>query len=177
MDPVSAIGLAAAAVQFVGFASQLIASTTEIHQSTAGASADIMSIEETYSKLETLALHLSNASSKAHASKAPMPEKTPQWNTKIWARGLFDDLADVDIVTPHDLASSLEPLLSSCLKDCNSILAIVRRIKGVNQYPTRWRSFRSALEMYCKKGDIEDIEKRLSRTQGQIALEMTRISK
>jgi hypothetical protein len=179
MDPVSAIGLAAAAVQFVSFASQLITSTAEIHRSAAGASADIASIEQSYQKLGRLSLDLSDASSKAQASIAPGSTITPKWDFRRNIPGenvLSQDLS-LGLLTPQDLSPSLRDLLKSCKQDCDSILAVVEKVKAAKQSSSRWASFRSAVEAHCQKGTIDEIEKRLARTQKLVALEMSRISK
>ncbi|KAI9147111.1 nacht nucleoside triphosphatase [Paramyrothecium foliicola] len=176
MDPVSAIGLAAAAVQFVGFSSTLISSTAEIYHSTMGASADIMSIENTYLKLGRLAADLESASIKARASSAPSSMSAPRWDPTPWTKDTADIQLNDDILKPRDLSPGLEQLLSNCQEDCNSILHIVGKLKNTTHLPTRWRSFRSAIQAHCKKGDIDEIERRLARTQGLLALEMSRIS-
>lgn len=187
MDPVSALGLAAAVVQFVTFGSKLLTSASEIWNSSADASVDILSLESVYSKLGALNANLGDASRRATRAVARDAAHTnssldqPQYNFKdsLWSqlepegedlalRGLFPTL--------RDSYSSLGSLLSSCQTDCTRIFDIVARLKAANK-GSRWSCFRVALKTIWHQDEIAQIEKRLQRFQQQVILEMCTISK
>jgi hypothetical protein len=58
MDPLVALGVAAAVAQFIQFAASLISASNEIFHSAKGATADNLEIEEVYQKLHSLSKKL-----------------------------------------------------------------------------------------------------------------------
>jgi hypothetical protein len=54
MDPLTALGLAGNVVQFVQFASSLIQTVVEIRQSSAGCTADVLTLDMVYGQLGDL---------------------------------------------------------------------------------------------------------------------------
>jgi 6-phosphogluconate dehydrogenase len=58
MDPISALGIAAAAVQFIDFGSKLVSRSKEIYQSSSGFSAEHVDLTETTNKMISLSQNL-----------------------------------------------------------------------------------------------------------------------
>jgi len=68
--------------------------------------------------------------------------------------------------------SALQGLFEITKQDCDRLLRAVEKILSTNRPLSRWKSFRSALELMWKRHDIEDLENRLHKTQGTVILFM-----
>ncbi|PSN71817.1 hypothetical protein BS50DRAFT_569427 [Corynespora cassiicola Philippines] len=61
LDPISAVGVAAASVQFLDFASRLLATSREVYDSTHGATDELLRLDEVYSHLKKISVQLSQS--------------------------------------------------------------------------------------------------------------------
>lgn len=61
LDPISAIGVAAATVQFFEFATKLLAVGKEVHRFTQGITEDLVQIDEVYSHLQIISARLARS--------------------------------------------------------------------------------------------------------------------
>lgn len=146
MDPVTAISLAGAVVQFVSFAYKLVAKTREIHESASGQSENVATVEEIYTCLLRF-------SSQLQASSAEGPKL---------------DLTESHGVARHVFA--INELCRSCEKDCQKLLVMARQLQGKGGAGHRLQSFRAALKTLWKSSEIEELEERLHLTQTTLTL-------
>ncbi|KAI0545230.1 hypothetical protein F4679DRAFT_485867 [Xylaria curta] len=145
MDPISAVSLAGTVVQFVTFVQSILSKTSEIHNSALGKPADLANILSVYEHLQSFSAKFSSQSSQAlHlASK----------NT--------DDELEI---------SALVNILQATKADCDQILELVNKL-NIKQGPSRrWKSFKVALELVWNRTEIEELDKRLQRTQSAVTL-------
>lgn len=184
MDPVSALGFAAAVVQFVTVTSKILTSTVGLCNSPTGNSSEILSLDNVYSKLQTLSLNLGDASRKAYGAvdqEGPSNHLTaqPQWNFRKPLLAFHDgDLGGENpFPTLDDSYASLRSLLGSCASDCSKMISIVSKIKSASNSGSRWRCFRVALKTFWNQDEIAQIENGLMRLQRLVTLEMCKISK
>lgn len=152
MDPLSALSLAGNILQFVGFLSDLISSTAEIYNTTAGATKDVVSMEGVYAKLRDLSQTLATS-------------KGSNLGTEDHIEGLNGHIA------------SLGELQETCRVDCDKILDTINGLKTGERPSSRWTSFRVALRTVWKNSKIAKLEERLERTQRVMVLKICAISK
>ncbi|KAI0549228.1 hypothetical protein F4679DRAFT_584803 [Xylaria curta] len=146
MDPLTAVGLASNVVQFVEFTSDLIQTAVEIHKSSTGCSADVLTLDSLYRQLSNFNDGLSSSSKNAHG----------------YLNGRGNE-SSKDVPSLHTLS-----LL--CKSDCEKLLSVVDTLKKQNGTTKRWLSFRIALKMMWGRDKIESLEKRLNRTQMTMTL-------
>lgn len=185
MDPVSALGLAAAIVQFVTFASKILSSATEIRHSTTGVSTEAQSIENVYLTLRDINGNLSVAARQAARSlEASIPTSTTinellmtsTVDSALSSSSIFD--AEVDpLFMLKTSYTSLNSLLASCEVDCGKIMRIVSKLKAASASGSKWDCFRAALKTVWRRDDIAQVEERLEKAQRGVMMEMSNISK
>ncbi|CAJ0544007.1 Ff.00g040360.m01.CDS01 [Fusarium sp. VM40] len=154
MDPVSALGVAAAVVQFVDFAYGLISTSNKIFHSIKGASLENLELKEVYGMLYRLGAEL---------EIRPRPEGT--------ASTLGSALPSSKQV------SDLRQLSEACKLDCDELLGILRKLtveKGKNRL---WRSVKAALQNAASRRKIAEIEARLERAQRTMSLLIATITR
>jgi len=144
MDPVTAIGIAGAVVQFVSFAHKLVSKTREVYTSASNQSKHVATLDEIYTSLLRLSSQLRTAS-------------TVRPN----------DL-DSDGVVKHVLA--IRALSQNCERDCAKLLEIAQKLRGKGEAGGKLQSFRVALKTFWKSSEIDELEGRLQRTQTTLTL-------
>lgn len=147
MDPLTALGLAAAVVQFVGFASHLVSKTKDIQESVTGQSEQAATLETVYTQLQDLSSRLELSSRRD--PKLELVEGSTDLVKHVFA---INDLSRI------------------CEGDCQRLLDIVRKLKVVGDSSRRWQSFRVALKTFWKGNEITDLEQRLHNTQTTLTL-------
>ncbi|KAI1651407.1 uncharacterized protein F4817DRAFT_130607 [Daldinia loculata] len=146
MDPLTAFGLSASIVQFIGFASGLISKSREIYNSSKGCTGEIETLDTVYGQLRNLSSSL---------------------ETSFQRDLLIEEVKEREIVQ-HVLAIS--DLASTCKLNCDRLLETVRELKGRNGTHTRWKSFKLALKTVWKDNKIADLEQSLHHTQATLIL-------
>ena len=149
MDPLTAFGLSASIVQFVGFASGLISKTKEIYASADSSTSQVSSLETVYGQLRKLSSELQLSS---------------QRDPKLLALEGNQDVVN------HIFA--INDLSQSCKEDCDRLLDITSKLKSGGTTKRRWQSFRLALKTVWKGNEIADLEQRLHYTQTTLTLQV-----
>ena len=144
LDPLTAISLASAIVQFVDFGSKVIGGASEIYKSADGAMKEYAELEDATAKIDQL-------------------------NDRILLPSSFKDSGEV--LSEHqavltELASASKVVageLLSLLQDFRSV-----RVSGSHK---RWESFRKALSAQTpwNKDKIQNLESKLKRLQEEIS--------
>ncbi|KAK1753978.1 hypothetical protein QBC47DRAFT_361974 [Echria macrotheca] len=145
MDPATAIGLAAAVVQFVSFTYKLVDRTKEIQQSAKGQSTQVETLGTVYG-------HLLQLSSRLEASSIRDPKL---------------ERDDSSGIAKHIYA--INDLSKSCQDDCKRLLEIAKKLQSDGP-AGRWQSFRAALRTMWKGDEIDQLEDRLHHTQTTLTL-------
>lgn len=154
MDPLTALGLAAAVVQFVGFASHLVSKIKEIQESATGQSKQAATLETIYTQLQHL-----NSRLELSSKRDPRLEVV---------QGSTDLVAHV---------FAINDLSRICEGDCQRLLDIVRKLQVGNDSRRRWQSFRVALKTIWKGSEITDLEQRLHSTQTTLTLHVCSLTR
>ncbi|GAP91527.1 putative NACHT nucleoside triphosphatase [Rosellinia necatrix] len=152
MDPLTAVGLASNIIQFVQFTWSLIQTAVEIHPSSTGCSADVLTLDSVYRQLSDFNHELASGHSNA--------------SLYLDGRGGKSVLG----------VPSLQKLSLQCQSDCDKLLSVVNTLKGKGRPGKRWQSFRAALKMAWEKKTIEELESRLNRTQMTMTLQICTIA-
>lgn len=148
MDPVSALGLAAAVVQFVQFTASLFNGTRQIYQS--GGSERTERLEYIHGTLSKLSNELLSP------AIGPQPGNSARSN--------------------H--ATSLAELATRCKRDCDELLAVFDKIKTRSASgPKLWKSFRLAIMEVMKTGEIEQLQGRIDSYQRAMVVHLCSVSR
>lgn len=148
MDPLSALSLAAAVVQFVQFTTDLFNGTRKIYQS--GASEKTERLEYIYETLSELSANLSSPATGIRFVNTGLPKDTP----------------------------SLKELATRCRKDCDELLAVIENIKSKSvSGPRLWRGFRTAMMEVMKTGEIEQLRERIGSYQRLMVIHLCSVSR
>ncbi|KAI1129080.1 hypothetical protein F5Y10DRAFT_264542 [Nemania abortiva] len=150
MDPLVALGLASNVAQFVGFASKLISTSLEIHESLSGCTDDVSILDTVYGRLNDLSAGLRTCS-----------------ETRL-----------VVSLEPSESVAAIRDLSHTCQEDCRKLMTIVKNIKlGAGlKGPKLWLSFKAAVKVALEKNEITRLEERLSRTQVTLTLHICTIT-
>lgn len=157
MDPVSVVGLAGAAVQFVTFAAQLISKTKEIQSSVTGLDKKSATLEAVYRRLEELSLGLATFSG---------PNARP--------RIVASTADDQRLVKAMESINGLSRIRN---EDRKKLIEAVRRLTGGHGSKGRWRGFRIALKSVWKEHEIVAFEDRLHSTQTTLTLQVCTLTR
>lgn len=148
MDPLSALGIAAAVVQFVQFTADLFNRTRKIYQS--GASEKTDRLEYIYETLSELSAKLSSPATGIRFVNTGLPKDAP----------------------------SLTELATRCRKYCDELLAAIENIRSKSvSGPRLWRSFRTAMMEVMKKGEIEQLQERIDSYQRLMVIHLCSVSR
>lgn len=142
LDPLTAISLASAIVQFVDFGSQLIRGGSEIYKSSDGALAENSELEDITTKIDQLNRKVLS-SVPTHSGQPPTPDE-----------------------------EALTELAESCRTVAGELLVLLRDLKVVHPLGVhrKWDSLRKAIASQSpwNKEKIKALETRLGRLQEQI---------
>ncbi|KAI7158770.1 hypothetical protein KC349_g4614 [Hortaea werneckii] len=138
MDPLSALSIGAAVLQFVDFGSRLLVNGYDAYHSVAGATTDNLELEKITQDLSSLCLAL-------------------EFNHVTSSRVLSRDEKDLLklALDCRELASSLVQLLQSL------------KVKSGTRHRS-WESIRQAIRSVWKKSEIEDLQARLERIRNEM---------
>ncbi|KAF4336763.1 nacht nucleoside triphosphatase [Fusarium beomiforme] len=193
MDPVSALGIASAIVQFVTFASQLISATADIYDSTIDGSAYTSSLNTSYSQLKRLCQNLNQASQKVSRDQATTSSQAtttdechaaPTFNsfTQGGRTDALDNTSEVELRMGNTLPelqhvySTLQDVVKSCEQDSAIILSLLSKLKLERCVGSLTKSFKVAVKIIWKKDEIQKVDERLKRSQSILIATMARIS-
>ncbi|KAI0183876.1 hypothetical protein EV127DRAFT_254681 [Xylaria flabelliformis] len=147
MESLAALGLAAAVVQFVDFAKNLLLDTRDIYRSEKGALEDNLQLEQICEVLKRLSGEL--VIEKDHL--VPSREST------------------YHLVSTED-ALGLKNLASSCKADCDELLSIMRNLSVDTGANRRWNSIKASVKNFQRKGQIKGLEDRIAKAQNLMTL-------
>ena len=183
MEPLAALGLAAAVVQFVSFTSQVITAVAA-GDSAAGAPAELASLDDIYGKLRAISQKLGNASrasAKALDGDSGGGAARPHWTFQpSWEQLLGPEDGDPShaayFPTLRDSYRSLAELSSLCENECDKILAIMEKLRASHNPSSRWSTLSTAVKLLFKKNEIKELEGRLRRFHRVVLTEMCNLS-
>jgi len=185
MDPLTALGLAASVVQFVSFASKIIATVASSDAS--GAPAELVSLDDVYTRLCALSHKLAGAGRASTRALGDESDRTylaqPQSNhglsfEQLPGREGSDDVLNerAHFPTLRDSYRSLSELSALCEKECAKIMTIVEKLKASHNPSSRWSTLSTAVKLQWKKNEIERLEGRLGKFQRIVLTEMCNLS-
>ncbi|KAK4210084.1 hypothetical protein QBC37DRAFT_390760 [Rhypophila decipiens] len=152
MDPLSSLSVAGTTIQFVQFVASLLNSAKAIHSPAAGLSNDGELLETIYGKLSSFSAELG-----ADVARNEAVPGTP---------GAVEAVQKGKMSTNE---SSIAELARLCKSDCDSLLAILDKIrKKGSSGPKWWKSFQAALLEAIKAEEVKAIKTRIDKTQTQM---------
>lgn len=154
MDPLTALGLAANVVQFVSFASKLLSASNEIYTSGKVCSSKVSTLETIYEQLQNLSSSLELSSRKD--------------STLMLVEGTSDFVKHV---------FAINELSRACKEDCDRLLEVIRKLRGVEGTRNRWQSFKLALKTMWKGIEISDLEQRLHYMQTTLTVQVCSLTR
>lgn len=146
MDAVTALGLAAAVVQFVQFTGGLVSTCTKIFRSPHGASADNLTLEAVCQKLRRLSEEL-------EAAGAPGQRQPGQ----LLCREVRQ-------------AANLAEIAAECKSDCNELTGVLERLRIDQDKNRLWGSAKAALKTARDARKVSNLEKKLENSQRLLAI-------
>lgn len=185
MDPVSALGLAAAVVQFVGFATKVVTILATANDSTVGAAADLTTLQDVSSRLRALSGRLGTTSATiSQAVATEISKRDPRALQNRWIRPpTFEDMLlpnddkwKVMFPTVLDSYISLHALSKGCEKECARLLDILGKVKAHHNPSSLLSAIGVAAKLLLKKGEIESISERIRKCQEALMAEMANLS-
>lgn len=151
MDPISAVGLASAVVQFVQFASTLVRGTHEIYKSSEGVSQGSLELDQIYSRLFGLSSHLAGRTDSSRSdAQTLLGSKSPE-----------DDL---------------NQLASTCEAACADLLRLVEKLRVSDGKIRLCRSFKAAMKEVLKQTELRKLQQRIDRLKFDMMLHVSVIS-
>ena len=153
MEALTALGLAANIVEFIQFASDLIAKTSEVYNSASNATATTVDLEKVYGRLSTFSLNLQGADTTdvgALLSSQAIPY-----------RQSLEDRAHI---------AALADLGKECKVTCDQLLEITGDLRAKDGRWRRFWSFKAALETVWNNKKITRLQDRLDKYQGLLLL-------
>ncbi|KAI0860805.1 hypothetical protein F4860DRAFT_477778 [Xylaria cubensis] len=147
MESLAALGLAAAVVQFVDFAKNLLLDTRDIYRSEKGALEDNLRLEQICEVLKRLSGEL--VTEQDHL----VPSRESAYH----------------LVSTED-ALGLKNLASSCKADCDELLSIMRNLSVDTGANRRWNSIKASVKNFQRKGQIKGLEDRIAKAQNLMTL-------
>lgn len=143
MEPVSILGIAAAAVQFVSFTSELISKAVKIHAAADGCGPDTLNLTTVYARLSELSANLKQ---EVHSNGVP----------------------DQDIVALKQISGACN---DDCKRLLAIVDRLKLQPNKANQ-TRHWESFKVALKSVLKTREIGELEQRLHRLQTTLILQI-----
>jgi hypothetical protein len=140
LDPVSAVGVAAATVQFVDFITKLMAVGHDL--STKGGTEDLVQLDEVYSHLQKTSATLAQATGSAVGGSGATSQDGPDFSR----------------------------LATACRKECDGFLAAVEKLRTKSGGVKGFRTFRQALKIIWNEKTVQALETRLERYQRELTL-------
>lgn len=183
MDPISALGIAAAVVQFASLSAKIIKSLMSVGESASGLPSDVAHLDDIYSKLRSQSQRLETAHHNATRSieretlDPRRPVSQAPHSDIHWPEGPLEE-TDKAVTFPTLMESyqNLKGLLISCNEECSKIMEMVAEVKSQHKSGWSWGRVREIVKLTLKKGDIEKIEERVSNYHRAVVTELCNIS-
>jgi len=140
LDPLSALSVAGAIVQFVQFSSKLISKGHELYKSTDGASLG-------HAELETIAKDLQELNGRLSSPAGSKEGRQTNWK---------------------DSGDSLTRLSEQCSVVASELIATLGKLKVEGPASRRWKSLRQALKCLLQKSEVEALAARLQYLRDEI---------
>jgi hypothetical protein len=137
MDPLSALSVAAAVVQFVDYSTRVVAKGSKLYKSAEGALSENIELQTASTRLQRLsgALQDSLRLGQQGLQKGPLGEND----------------------------QALEDICEACVKVSKELVERLEKLKVPDGHQHRkWKSFRQALKTVCSKEKIEEVADRLA---------------
>jgi len=186
MDPLSALGLAAAIVQFAAFSTSIIKTLTSAAGSASGFPSELANLDDAYSKLSAQSQRLETAHRNASRSIEQELEANPSTTTNrpaanpTWDDHYLDEFSESlnDTIVPTLLESyqNLKALLARCSAECSKMMEIVTKIKAHQKSGSPWSRVRAAVNLVLKKEEIDRIEECINKCGNAVLNELCNIS-
>jgi hypothetical protein len=193
MDPLSALGLAAAVVQFASFTLKIITTLVSASNSASEVPPELADLDDVYSKLRAQSQRLETAHCTASRSIELEINKTssgrgfsaahPVWDDQPSFFEKFSEFGDDSsskspalLPTLLESYQNLSALLVSCNAECSKLMDIVGRFKAHQKPGSLWSSARAVATLMLKKGEIDRIEERIRKCNGAVLAELCNLS-
>lgn len=147
VDPISALSVAAAAVQFVDFSRKLVSKSRELYNSLDGVLRDNAQTETVTMRLKAMVLELQPPRRPANstARNASAPKASPR----------------------------LQKICAECNEVSEELVDHLRRLKVPDgSVGCKWKSFRQALKSVWSKQDVDALSQRLASLRAEIDTEV-----
>jgi hypothetical protein len=142
MEAVTALGVAAAALQFVDFGIKLVSKTRQLHGSFKGALPENIEIEDTSKRIYTMVDTFQSA-------------LTPRGQA-----GGQGPISESDQI--------LEEICKGCVDVSKQLLTRMEKLKVKDTKHRKWKSFRQALKTVWSKEGIREIQEKLAGFERQL---------
>lgn len=139
-DPVSAVGITAATVQFIDFTAKLMAVGHEV--SVKGSSENLVQLDEVYSHLQKTSIALAQAKTSTVGG---------------WGKASQD-------------GPDISRLATSCRQECDHFLSTLEKLMDKSGSKRGYQTFRQALKIVWSEKTIQALESRLERYQRELTL-------
>lgn len=162
MDPLSALSISTAVVQFLDFGNKVLSKSTEIYNSTQGASLENQHVEAVAANMLDLSRQLEEQESKlSWQISGPISEseaRSRRHRSSQWKKEL-----DIREKRQEELLS----IVTACKKSAIELLNVVERLK-VQGPNTKWKVFRQALCTVWRTEQVDAMMVRLERYRDQL---------
>ncbi|CEI60223.1 unnamed protein product [Fusarium venenatum] len=186
MDPISAVGIASAAVQFITFATQFISTTTKFYNSSCESQDFVSNLNTTQLQADKFYQILNTAFqevSKQLTSGDSVFRDTPTLdhtavqvsNTYGYSKQLEQE-ADNGTRELHRVYSVLQDVLQECQIESFHILKATKEMNGKDTKGSIRKSIKATLKVYAGEKKVRGAEEKLQRLQGQLTTAITTIS-
>lgn len=152
MDPLSALSVAAAVVQFIDFVPRVLFSAGDIYHSAKGLTDENANVEEIYQTLNGLGTQL-----------ASLGDENSRITTASSPTGSSKDL------------EVLRKLSLRCKEDCDTLLEVVQKVAVSTGKHRAWRSLKSAVRGIMDKKKMANLESSIERTRNVLSIQILSI--
>lgn len=143
MDPLSALSVAAAVVQFVDYGTKIVSKGTKLCKSSDGALAENIELETASTRLQRLSGTLQGSLRRGQYE----PQNGPLIESN----------------------QALESICEACVKMSKELIDRLEKLKVPEDHPHRkWKSFRLALKTVWSKEKIEEVADRLAELRTEL---------
>jgi hypothetical protein len=155
-EPLAALGLAANVVQFIHFVSGLISSTAEIASSVQGSTKrdlELQTVYRTLTRLNSVLILQPTSSVRDGARQLLSSHLDPSREARVQSH-----------------VQSLVDLAAQCNSLCEELLGTVRGFQSASNTGSRFKSFLAALKSAWGSNKVKQLEERIERYRGLIAV-------
>lgn len=173
MDPLSALGIAAAVVQFVAFSADLLSTSKEIFNSPRGMTKKNSKTEEIYASLKDLSDRL-----------ITLTDTDDNDNGDSEKRNYDDAVVGSDAVPEtqplvkdkrHHSRSEFEILSLKCRDDCMELLKLLEGVISRSGRNRPWQTAKATIKSLLSQKKIAELEANIGRTRDIMSLHLQSI--